>query len=383
MAVARVNAGSEGPKVDSPTQQDSGLSTKPEHLVLRDVHQRYGTTRAVNGVSLTVGQGEFFCMLGPSGSGKTTLLNLIGGLLRPTHGTIHLAGRDITRVAMQRRDIGIVFQNYALFPHLTVAANIAFGLRARRVSRATAAAQVERLLDLVRLPGKGGRYPKQLSGGEQQRVAIARALAISPSLLLLDEPLSNLDAKLRSEMQEELRRVQRDTGVTMILVTHSQEEAFAMGDRVALMQSGSLMQVGKPEDLYARPANMFAMSFIGESNRITGSLIRRDDGPYLAASGSYVAVPDDTEDHSGEVTMMVRPEHMDVSAQQPSDRYTIVGTITEVSYRGAVWRYLLQTTFGPITALHPATADYRPLTPGTDAHLSWHPRHAYLLPSGR
>jgi ABC-type Fe3+/spermidine/putrescine transport system ATPase subunit len=233
---------------------------------LENLTKLYGETAAVDGVSLEVGEGEFLVLLGPSGCGKTTTLRLVAGFVEATRGAIRLGGRDVTRVPPHRRNIGLVFQNYALFPHLSVFENVAFGLRRRRVAEPEVAVRVRRALGLVRLEGFETRLPRELSGGQQQRVAIARAVAIEPDVLLLDEPLSNLDAKLRLEVRSELRRLQKTLTITTIMVTHDQDEAMAVADRLAVMDGGRIQQVGAPAEVYRSPANRFVASFIGRGN---------------------------------------------------------------------------------------------------------------------
>ena len=242
-------------------------------LVLQSISKTFGSAVAVHDLSFSVAPGEFIAILGPSGCGKTTTLRMIAGFERPDAGRILIDGMDMTNVPPQRRDIGVVFQSYALFPHMTVAQNVAFGLEMRRIAREEVQASVAAALSLVRLGELAGRYPNQLSGGQQQRVALARALAIRPRLLLLDEPLSNLDAKLRDDMREEIRRIQREVGITAIFVTHDQSEAFALADRVAVMDRGRLQQIADPESIYEKPANAIVSSFVGQANVLTGKAL--------------------------------------------------------------------------------------------------------------
>ena len=261
-----------------------------EHLSLEGVGVTYGNVRALPPLSLKINSCEFFCLLGPSGCGKTTTLNVIAGFIATDSGRVLLDGRDITRLPPQKRQIGVVFQNYALFPHMTAADNIAYGLKLQKVPSADIDRQVAGLLELVQLENKGGRYPKNLSGGEQQRVAIARALAIKPQLLLLDEPLSNLDARLRDEMRTELKRIQRLTGVTTVFVTHDQQEAFTAGDRIAVLNKGIVEQVGTPTEIYERPASHFVARFIGRSNEIRGSFNKGDGAIVVGTPDNSPAV---------------------------------------------------------------------------------------------
>jgi putative spermidine/putrescine transport system ATP-binding protein len=246
-------------------------------LQLRGLAKRFGDVPAVDGLSLDVERGEFVSLLGPSGCGKTTTLHMIAGFVEPSGGSIVLDGRPLDRVKANDRGLGIVFQSYALFPHMTVAQNVAFGLEMRRVERAERERRVQEALELVRLHGFAARYPRQLSGGQQQRVALARALAVRPPVLLLDEPLSNLDAKLREDMQIELRRIQRAVNITTILVTHDQSEALALSDRVAVMNRGRIEQIGAPHQIYERPATAFVSAFLGKTNLLAGRP-RGDEG---------------------------------------------------------------------------------------------------------
>src|SRR5918993_1125175 len=254
-----------------------GSETRMAFLTLEGVSKEFGTFTAVRDVSLTIDKGEFVSLLGPSGCGKTTTLQMIAGLVEPTEGRISLDGRDITREKPNHRGLGVVFQSYALFPHMTVAQNVAFGLEMRRVPSAERMERVRETLSLVQLTPFADRYPRQLSGGQRQRVAIARALVIAPPVLLLDEPLSNLDAKLREEMQFELRRIQRKVGTTTIMVTHDQAEALSISDRVVVMEAGRMTQVDAPYRLYEQPSNAFISSFVGKTNLLAGTWRRNGD----------------------------------------------------------------------------------------------------------
>ena len=286
---------------------------------------------ALRDVSVTIAENEFFTLLGPSGCGKTTLLRLIAGFEPPTSGAIRLGGRDITRLAPNQRPVNTVFQNYALFPHMSVAQNIAFGLEMLGKPRAEIQRTVDEMLRLVRMEELKNRRTSEISGGQQQRVALARALAPHPEVLLLDEPLSALDLKLRKDMQIELKRLQNETGITFVFVTHDQEEALTMSDRVAVMNAGRILQVGSPRDIYERPAERFVANFIGESNfldaRLAGGSVT------LAAGGApcAAAVPEGVAD--GPVSVLVRPEHIavDIAAPGPAD---LSARVENVVYSG-------------------------------------------------
>src|SRR5581483_7056099 len=245
----------------------------PDHLVLERLEKRYGDSTVVSALDLNVKRGEFIALLGPSGCGKTTTLRMTAGLVPASGGRIMIGGDDVTRLPPYRRDIGLVFQNYALFPHMTVAQNVAFGLEMRSVPKAEIATRVAEALALVRLEVYGARRPRELSGGQQQRVALARARVIRPNLLLLDEPLSNVDAKLREEMRVELRDIQRRLGITTVYVTHDQVEALSMCDRVAVMGGGRLVQFGTPFEIYERPRDPFIADFVGRTNKLAGSVV--------------------------------------------------------------------------------------------------------------
>jgi len=288
----------------------------PPAVRLAGIRRRFGTVVAVAGVDLEIAQGEFFTMLGPSGSGKTTLLRIIAGFERPDEGTIGLNGVDVTRQPPYLRDVNTVFQDYALFPHMTVLENVEYGLRVRKVARTDRRVRADRALDLVRLSALGGRRPVQLSGGQRQRVALARAIVNEPQVLLLDEPLGALDLKLRQEMQIELKRIQREVGITFVYVTHDQEEALTMSDRIAVMNQGHVEQVASPTDVYERPATEFVAGFIGVSN-----IIDRD--------GRRITV---------------RPEKVRLLAPDdpaPPGAHVEPGTIVEVTYLGVLTRFVV------------------------------------------
>jgi putative spermidine/putrescine transport system ATP-binding protein len=294
-----------------------------------------GIKRAVDGVDLTIAAGEFFALLGPSGCGKTTTLRMIAGFETPDEGRIHVGGADVTDVPVHRRNLGMIFQSYALFPHRTVAENVAFGLRMRGLPRRDIADAVARALKRVALAGYESRRPAQLSGGEQQRVALARALVVRPPVLLCDEPLGALDRKLRQSMQFELKQLQKDLGVTLIFVTHDQEEAMAMADRIAVMNAGRIEQAGSPAEIYGRPRTRFVADFIGEINLFAGAW---RDGAFRSGSGT--ALPANGTGRTGDGTIAVRPERMRFV---PASEAVLAGTIESANYLGGHVLYRVAT----------------------------------------
>ncbi|MEU9991523.1 ABC transporter ATP-binding protein [Streptomyces sp. NPDC048045] len=336
---------------------------------LLDLRKSFGQTAAVAGVDLDIRDGEFFSMLGPSGSGKTTVLRLIAGFETPTGGRIELAGQEVTGLAPFERDVHTVFQDYALFPHMTVEQNVAYGLKVRRVPKAERLVRARKALAEVRLEGYGQRRPAQLSGGQRQRVALARALVGRPRLLLLDEPLGALDLKLREQMQVELKALQREVGITFVLVTHDQQEALTMSDRIAVLDRGRIAQVGTPAEIYERPATPFVASFVGTSNLVEGEAAHR----MLGAPGTYTIRPE-----------KIRVLKESAGAQEP-EHATATGTVAEVVYLGEATRFLVDLDGGGrLTALQQNletssedVAAYR----GARVRLRWHRRHAVRIPS--
>ena len=314
--------------IASATPARSGLAVRGTPVELVDVVKDFGSgQRALDGVSLAVAPGEFVALLGPSGCGKTTALRCIAGLEHIDGGHVRIGDADVERVPVHRRDIGMVFQAYSLFPHMTVLQNVAFGLEMRRVGAAARAARAAEALELVGLGHLGERYAHQLSGGQQQRVALARALVTRPRVLLLDEPLSALDAKVRVQLRDEIRRIQRETGITTLFVTHDQEEALAVADRVAVMNSGRIEQIGTPEDLYLRPATTFVAQFVGLSNRMPAALA----GTVVTIRGHRLERAGDPV-RDGAVTAFVRPEDLAFSDEG------LPATVVSTSFLGAVRR---------------------------------------------
>lgn len=310
------------------------------HVIVDQASKRYGNAFAIEEVSLDIASGEFLTLLGPSGCGKSTTLRAVAGLVEIDSGTILLGGQDVTRMPIHNRDIGMVFQNLALFPHMTVAQNVAFGLRMRKVSRADQKTRVAAALDLVRLSGFADRYPSQLSGGQQQRVAIARALVIEPKVLLLDEPFAALDRKLREEMQEELRQLTRTVGITAMFVTHDQEEALTLSDRIAVMSNGRVEQIGAPTAIYERPETPFVADFMGARNIMAGPIERRGGELLIQCDGfaCRANIPrNQLITQGGTVSVALRPERIAVErlGDQTASENAAIGTITSAVFQGA------------------------------------------------
>ena len=322
---------------------DSGAS----YLQVRDLEKRFGEFVALRDISLSIGKGEFVVFLGPSGCGKTTLLRAIAGLDRQSAGSIVQDGREISNLPPAQRDFGIVFQSYALFPNLTVQSNIAYGLR--RMDGARKRKRVEELLELIGLPGSGGKYPAQLSGGQQQRVALARAIAPSPGLLLLDEPLSALDARVRIHLRREIRELQRRLDVTTIMVTHDQEEALTMADRIVVMNHGVIEQIGTPEEIYRLPASVFVANFIGAMNFVAG----RSSGDGLVRCGSVDLASDVSHRFArgADITVAIRPEDIAVRNLPPGGSNIVEARIVDLEFLGAFCRATLATGLGETAEL--------------------------------
>jgi ABC-type Fe3+/spermidine/putrescine transport system ATPase subunit len=320
-----------------PIARPGGPPSAPaaERIRLDDVTVYYGEARALDRFSLTVGRGELVTLLGPSGCGKTTALRVVAGFVHPSGGRVHLRGEPAETMMPHRRNIGLVYQHYALFPHMTVAENIAFGLKVRRWSGARVRAKIEEMLDLVKLPAWGGRYPRELSGGMQQRVAVARALAIEPDILLFDEPLSALDARLRVELREEIKRLHRRIpDVAILYVTHDQEEALVISDRIAVMNAGRIAQIGTPEEIFARPRTVFCATFMGAANILESPVIEhRGDAAIVTIGCQLVEIPVSAACPPGRaVTFCVRPERLRFGG---SGHNRVRGTVEDVSFKGA------------------------------------------------
>jgi putative spermidine/putrescine transport system ATP-binding protein len=328
----------------------------PADIRLRGLEKRYGAVAAVDGIDLDVLHGEFFTLLGPSGSGKTTTLRMIAGFERPDRGTIELGGTDVSDRPPFERDVNTVFQDYALFPHLSVADNVAYGLRVRKVPRAERLRRTDEALEMVRLPSLGGRRPAQLSGGQRQRVALARAIVNRPQVLLLDEPLGALDLKLRQEMQVELKRIQQDVGITFVYVTHDQEEALTMSDRLAVFNHGRIEQVGAPAEVYERPRSEFIAGFVGVSN-----LLERDGRRFT-----------------------IRPEKIRLLEGAHNGLHTEPGVVRDVAYAGMVTRYLVDLERGGelqvvVQNLETSSSDALEQQ-GRRVTVGWSEAHTYAIP---
>jgi spermidine/putrescine transport system ATP-binding protein len=358
---------------------------------LEHVTKRFGDVTAVDDLTLAVADGEFFSLLGPSGCGKTTTLRMIGGFEDVTAGTIRLGDTDITELPPFRRETNTVFQNYALFPHLDVFENIAFGLRRRRVPAGEIRHQVAAMLKLVELPGYERRKPSQLSGGQQQRVALARALVNNPRVLLLDEPLGALDLKLRKQMQVELKRIQSEIGITFVFVTHDQEEAMTMSNRIAVMRSGRLEQLGTPEELYERPTTAFVAGFLGVSNLLDGEVSGRsgDLAEIRLSGGTLVRAPAGSLNGARSVRVGIRPEKLRVLPRgadaEPDGRDTnsLDGTVLDASYIGVSTQYLIETADGHVLTVYAQNLETsgasEVIADGDAVRLAWKPQHTFVI----
>ena len=346
-------------------------------LTLTDVSKTFGDLHAVTGINLAVEKGEFVSLLGPSGCGKTTTLEMIAGFIETTRGRITLDGRDITHMKPNRRGLGIVFQSYALFPHMSVAQNVSFGLEMRGIDKAERADRVREALALVRLDALAHRFPRELSGGQRQRVAIARAIVIAPPVLLLDEPMSNLDAKLREDMQFELRSIQRKIGTTTIMVTHDQSEALSISDRVVVMEAGRTTQIDTPYRAYERPENLFVSQFIGKANMLAGKVISRDGdaigidlGHDLAETGSMTQLASQGQaiDVGDAVTLCIRPEKLRLCAP---DQGRLAGNVTSRFFLGSQWLYRLDSRVGEMLVCCQNEGN-EPFSEGAKVGIDWH-----------
>jgi spermidine/putrescine transport system ATP-binding protein len=364
-------------------QQAPEHAAKDVDIRLEGVTKRFDDVVAVDDLSLEIEQGSFFALLGPSGCGKTTTLRMIGGFEEPSDGTIYLGNRSVTGLPPYRRDVNTVFQSYALFPHLSIFDNVAFGLRRQRTARKQLGGRVLEILRLVELEGMERRKPRQLSGGQQQRVALARALVCRPRVLLLDEPLGALDLKLRKQMQLFLKRIQHDIGITFVHVTHDQEEAMTMADSIAVMSKGKIEQLGTPDELYERPETPFVAGFLGVSNLLPGAVVaedqvRLDDGTLVHVARGALA------GRHGRVAVGIRPEkiHVDGGEGGEVDGNTLAGTVAERAYVGVATQYIVETASGRLTVY---VQNVRPgaegAAPGDRLTLSWSPDATFVVDS--
>ncbi|MWD29529.1 polyamine ABC transporter ATP-binding protein [Aquicoccus sp. SCR17] len=356
-------------------------------VTLSNIVKRFGTFTAVHQTTLEIPDGAFVTLLGPSGCGKTTNLRMIAGLLDPTEGEILVGGKRVNDVPIHKRNLGIVFQNYALFPHKTVAENVAFGLKYRDVSKADVKKRVQDALDLVQLPDVGDRYPKALSGGQQQRIALARAIVVQPDVLLLDEPLSALDANLREDMRVELKRIQDRIGVTTVFVTHDQSEALAMSDQIVVMSNGRVEQVGTPQDVYNRPASEFVANFLGASNILPARCLSRGpDGALLDAElFGQVTVPADkaeTVPGEGPAKLVLRAEKLLLMAEGTAadGMVTAPATVETVDYQGQTVRYFIRVGDRQLQAIN--LIDGHPFEEGTGVQVGFRPKDCSALGQG-
>ena len=356
-------------------------------LSIAGLTKTYGSFVALHPTNLEVPEGEFLTLLGPSGSGKTTLLSMIAGLSVPDGGQLLIAGKDVTYGAPYERDIGMVFQNYALFPHMTIAENIAFPLKMRKVDRATAMKRAQEALELVHLPHVAQRFPKELSGGQQQRIALARCLVYKPSIVLMDEPLGALDKKLREHMQLEIKRIHRDAGTTIVYVTHDQEEAMTMSDRICLMNGGKIEQLGSPEDLYFRPRTPFVADFLGESNLLKGQVRRSAAGQAeVALTGTNTVLNATCHQFlqaGAAVRVMVRPQNIAAgnAAQNVSESFQ--GQVIDTMITGGLTKLYLQASSlsaEPVVLSFPTSVSTQRFGVGSNIHFGWASADAVAVP---
>jgi spermidine/putrescine transport system ATP-binding protein len=348
---------------------------------LISLRRAYGDVQAVDGIDVQIGDGEFFSLIGPSGCGKTTTLRMIAGLVEPSGGRIEVRGRDVTALRPHRRPVNTVFQQYALFPHLNVFENVAFGLRERRVAAAELTSRVTEMLELVDLTGRERNRPSQLSGGQQQRVALARSLVLRPEVLLLDEPLGALDLKLRKQLQLQLKRIQHEVGITFVYVTHDQEEAFFMSDRVAIMRDGRIEQLGTPPEVYRRPVTEFVAEFVGASNRLPATIVRRlDDGAYEAdcdGVGMFRAVGVPGLEVGQSACAIVRPEAISPAPVQ-TGRAGLTATVLDLAYLGHQISCVAETA-GGMQLTMTVHQHHAPVSVGSSHEFSWPLESVWLL----
>jgi spermidine/putrescine transport system ATP-binding protein len=375
--------------MSEPAPEEAHTAHPDSVVVLDQVVKRFGSVVAVDRLTLEIRRGEFFSMLGPSGCGKTTTLRLIGGFEMPTEGVVRLDGQDVTDLPAYKRNVNTVFQSYGLFPHLSVYDNVAFGLRRKKVPAKEVERRVVEALELVSLAGYGKRRRSQLSGGQQQRVALARALVNRPQVLLLDEPLGALDLKLRKQMQLELKRIQKEVGITFVFVTHDQEEAMTISDRIAVMNNGKIEQLGRPEDVYERPATVFVAEFLGASNLLEGTYRGTDAGwgQVELANGVRIRIPVERDRRDGEsLRVGVRPEKIQVfpvGTEPPASMNVVPATLRSAVFAGVSFQYFFQTGEGrDMTAFDRNSTGGAVAKPGDAVRLAWAPQHTFVIPVG-
>jgi len=352
-------------------------------IAVRGLAKSYSGSVALDRVDLDVLPGEFLTLLGPSGSGKTTLLGLIAGIILPSEGSIEFAGRDISRVPPERRDIGVVFQNYALFPHMTVRENVGFPLRFRNIAKSEQATRIREALELVRLDQLGDRYPSELSGGQQQRVALARAIIFNPTILLMDEPLSALDKKLRDHMKLELRQLQERLNLTIVYVTHDQDEALALSTRIAVMQDGRIQQIGSPEEIYEHPNSRFVADFVGDANLINVPVIgSQQDAIFVQLADKRLPIALDRtieRRNAGRALVLVRPEHIMVGPNARTLNSSFKGRVVSSLYEGNARRFDIDLNGTIISARTGSLLSGILPTPDEIVDFGWHDDHAHLV----
>ncbi|ALM86670.1 Fe3+/spermidine/putrescine ABC transporter ATP-binding protein [Bordetella sp. N] len=367
--------------------EQDGKTRRGAELCLQGISKFYGASAAVRDLDLTVQPGEFVTLLGASGSGKTTTLMMLAGFTSPSAGRITIGGKDVTALPPAKRDLGVVFQNYALFPHLTVAQNLAFPLEMRRMPRARIDAEVKRALDLVQLGDKGGRYPRELSGGQQQRIALARAIVFEPQALLMDEPLGALDKNLREHMQVEIKRLHTSLGATIVFVTHDQEEALTLSDRVAVMQDGRIAQIAPARVIYEQPASAWVAGFVGQSNCLPGTIEQQDglDTVVRLASGELLRARGNVSGGAGtKVVGVLRPERIRVGTASAASAAgaTLRATVVDTLYIGHTVKLGLRLADGTILRSQ-STSDGHDSVPaiGTQVDVQWEPGSVWLVPA--
>jgi putative spermidine/putrescine transport system ATP-binding protein len=356
---------------------------KGSGIRLRGVSKSYGGTTVVDNINLTIEPGEFMTLLGPSGSGKTTTLNMIAGFTEITEGELLIHGRPITNVPAHKRELGVVFQNYALFPHMTVRDNIEYPLKRRRIDKPRRQSMVRKALEMVRMEDFSDRFPSELSGGQQQRIALARALVFGPNVLLMDEPLGALDKKLREWLQGEIKRIHREVGTTFVFVTHDQEEALSMSDRIAVFNNGKIEQVGTAVELYESPATLFVGQFLGESTILEGTVQTDHHGNSVIEFAGHKLIARG-ETSSERATILIRPENLQLlqasdSRESPSGHNAIPATVSTATYLGSGWRYEVSLP-GGITGVVRTAHDTHRFAPGQGAIMAWRITAGVLLP---